>query len=267
MILLLIVAASIIVGSLLCKFVKPGISNGLLAAIFFVPALLYWVSEKSLSEISGYGFNAKFDDAAAMPIESLLPKVGDAAIASLLPSDPLFKLASFFEACSKYFVVRPHLIPEYGADTFAAYIVNSTNAIRSSLACDQFVGLVVLDENDHYIGSYDRGFFAEALSLWAVSNSNQPMDKELLASRIQSSTIFGAALRFPKLRIREFEGYVGAINEESTLNEAFAAFQVMHGSFLTVTDELGKFKGIVTRDYVERALLQALVSSSSDTIK
>ena len=267
MTLLLIVVGSIFVGVLIRKYIKPDTSNGLLGAVFFVPALLYWVADKSPSELSGFGFSAKFEDVAAKPVESLLTSVGDTTIPPPPSPDSSFALSSLLEDCSKYYVVRPHLVPNHDTAAFAPYIVNLTYSIRSSIACDSFIGLVILDENDHYIGSYDRDFFAESLSLWAAFDSDKPIDAKMLANRIQSSTIFGAALRFPKERIQQHEGYVGAINEDASLGDAFALFQGMHGTFLVVTDVLGKFKGIITRDYVQRALLEALVASSSDTEK
>ena len=261
--LLLIVIGCIIVGSIFRIYVKKDASNTLLASIFFLPAILFWVADKTPTELAGFGFSAKFEKATTKSLEDLSVRAIDLVELSPSSADPNFKLASQFEQCSEYFVVRPDSIPAHGKPEFYDYVFYSTYAIRSSIACGRFAGLVVLDQDDQYIGSYDREFFAESLSLWAMWDSDNPMTRKEIAKRIEQNTIFAAALRFPDKRIRPGEGYVSAINENATLGEAFVKFQVMHGAFLVVTDVHEKFKGIITKDNVEGALLDALITSTS----
>ena len=260
--LLIVVVVSIVVGSAFRRYVKRDASNSLLATIFFLPALLYWVSDKSPSELTWLGFHAKFEAAVIEPVDTYSVSVSDLLISSLSSNDPDFRLAAYFEECSEYFVIRPHLTPNYDSSGFVEYVVNSTYAIRSSLACGRFTGVVVLDRQDKYIGSYDGSFFAESLSIWAVLDGTTTIDKEVLANRIMGTTIFGAALRHPGQRITPGEGFHRSIRESATVGEAFTEFQEMSGSFLVVVDESKGFKGILTRDRVTDVLLNALVSAS-----
>ena len=259
--LLLVVIVSIVVGSAFRRYIKPDSSNSLLATLFFLPALLYWVSDKSPSELTWFGFHAKFEATVIEPVDTYSVSIGDLLISSLSSNDPDFRLAAYFEECSEYFVIRPHLTPEYASSGFVDYIVNSAYAIRSSLACGRFRGVVVVDPQNRYIGSYDGPFFAESLSIWAVPDGTTAIDKKVLANRILTTTAFGAALRFPDKRITPGEGYHESIGETATVGEAFSRFTSMNGNFLVVIDESKSFKGILARDRVVDTLLNALVSA------
>ena len=208
----------------------------------------------SLSELSGFGISAKTRETTTAPVSTLSVNAKKLKIQHLTADKPDFNLAALFEACSDYFVVRPSQLPS-DDEKLARYLANVTYAVRSSIACGRFSGLVVLDETDRYIGSYGRSFFAESTSVWAVPKSADPMPVKELAERITSMTVFGASLRYPRERITPGEGFEAALHADSTIAEAFDVFKTLDVDFLVLTDSVGRFKGIVRyRDVMEEVI-------------
>ena len=73
---------------------------------------------------------------------------------------------AFFQICKKYVVLRTSEIPEKKDDQ-AKQMFQIIEVIRASLICGEFIGLIVLDEKDRYIGSFDRSFFLETIIPWS----------------------------------------------------------------------------------------------------
>lgn len=263
MTLVLIVLGSAVFAGLFRYLVRPQVGDALLAGLIFGPAVLYWVEDKDLTALGGFGFTATFADAAGQSVGATFGEsVEGVVIQSLAAGDPEFALSAWFEACTDYFVLRPGHVAGLDAAGLDRHMVNSTVAIGSSLACGRLAGVIVLDDEGHYLGTYDAGFFAEALALWVAERAET--DIAAMADWIEQRTIFGAALKFPDKRIVPGEGYRAAINEAATLVDAFGAFGAMPGDILVVTDEFGGFRGLLRRGAVERALLGAAVQSLAD---
>lgn len=250
------------------RWIKPDAGDPLIGLVLFAPALVYGASALPVRELSGFGFSAKFDAATRQTLARL--DLGVAGIAFRSLSDPDLAAdaaqAAFFELCLDYVVVTAGSVPE--ADEGAAfdnYIVNSTHMIRSSLACGRFIGLIVLDERRRYLGSYDAGFFAESLATWAVAGPSGSIDTETLSKRIQTRTTFGAALRFPVERIVPGEGFTAAINESQTLRDAAEKLASGAAPFLVVTDALGTFVGLLTREMLHDRLFGLLLAAEEGT--
>ena len=261
MTLLVIILVGVIFAALIRLFVKKDLGDALFASITFAPALIFWIHDKDISELTGFGLSAKFASEAKKEVSSADIDIKDLAIFSLSADDPNFARAAFFEACADYFVIRPSKVPKEPS-ALVDHIVFTSSAIKSSLACGRLIGVIVLDDNDRYLGSYDKGFFAESLSIWAVPDGADQIEKEVLSARIMRTTIFGAALRFPDKRITPGEGFVAAINENSTIDMAFNEFQETGASFLVVTDATGRFRGILSYRNVIQTLLSVLLDDS-----
>lgn len=249
-----LVAIGCTVAYVMKRFVKRQLSDALIFSLLLFPMLIYGVISGRIAELSGFGMSAKVGQTARSSISTLNVSADKIKIRHLTSDKPDFNLAAAFEACTDYFVVRPSQIPSE-KEKSDMYIANVTQAVRSSIACGRFSGLVVLDDKDRYIGSYDRQFFAESTALWAVQSSEMPMSASDLSNRITTMTVFGGSLKFPVKRITPGEGFEAAISINSTIAEAFEAFRAHNVEFLVLTDALGRFKGIVRyRDVVEEVV-------------
>lgn len=249
MIVIVIVFFGVVMGMVFIKLIKPTATDALVAAIMFLPAILYLVQSYDLAEFSVFGTTGKFERRLEKKISSVIsnekPGVDELAIYSVSANKSDFDKISTFEICENYLVMRPEKVPK-NAEEKDDYVNKVTLAIKASLTCGKLVGVVVLDKDNGYIGSYEAGFFGEALALWAVPNPGEiPAPKKLVAESISGLTSFGAAILHPKERITPGEGFVAAINKDSQVGDAFLKFQNEKVSFLVITDELGKFTGVL----------------------
>ena len=273
--LLGLVVVSIIAATLFTLYVKNDANNTLLLAIILAPAFFYWLGDKVPVEFGMGQFRAKFDKALERPTQTVLgDKIDSSAILSL--SDQVGHLTESFRratappegTCLDYLVLRPSLVPQFPNPEYNRYMVYATHSIRNAIACGKLVGVVVVDDDEKYLGSYDSNFFAESLSSWGVFKSNRlatgMTEKEFaeVATLIESNTIFGAALRYPDRRIREGEGYFAFVRTTDSLKYAWRQFHTMAGSFVAVTDRELRFKGILTRSTIQNLVLSELVARS-----
>ena len=269
MIYLLFFLASLFVAFVFKQFIKQDAGDTLLAAIIFLPTLLVWIQNNNISEFTGFGLSAKFSDEASKSVSDLKVSIPD--LTKLTASSDLSdaELNAYFEGCSDFFVLKPSIVPKDQAK-LDLFIARAAWAIKSSITCGKLTGVVVVDDRGKYLGSYDDSFYLEALSIWSMSENDQPISSSQLSRKIRFFTMFGASMKFPDLRIRPGEGFVAAINEDQTLQQAFAKFQETGADFLVVTDELGTFKGILKYRDVVDSFLSVLVdvqSSKSEAAK
>ena len=256
------IAVSIVAAFMFKRFIKPDVGDTLLGSIIFIPTILIWAQSQNLSELAGFGLTAKFSVESQKKVSSVGVDAKELTIFSLVANDPNFAMAAYFESCAEYFVLRPSKVPQKDTD-LDTFVANTSHAIQRSITCGKLVGVVVLDDNDKYIGSYDKAFFSEALSMWAVPDQgNLTTSKEEISKRIQRMTIFGASLRFPDKRIVPGEGFVAAINEDATIQTAFLKFRESDVDFLVMTNATGKFRGIIRYRDVVDSLLSILIDVS-----
>lgn len=90
-----------------------------------------------------------------------------------------FKIDAYFQVSKKYVVLRTSEIPE-DKSSQAIQMFQIMEIIRSSIICGDFIGLIVLDDKERYIGSFDRDFFLETIIPWSNLVS-YPVDKPLSA--------------------------------------------------------------------------------------
>lgn len=240
------------------RFVKNELNDATIFGLVFVPVILFGFFSGKVSEFSGFGISAKALQAARAPVFGLSVSAERFKIHDLSSNNPDFNIAAYFEVCADYFVVRPDKVPTNNAE-LDQYVASVTIAIKSSIACGKLAGVVVLDESDRYIGSYDWRFFLESASVWAISNDGKPVPREVLSSRIQTMTIFGASLKFPKERITPGEGFEAALNFNASVSDAFQEFKEKDVDFLVLTDSLGKFKGILRYKDVTKEIFSAIL--------
>jgi hypothetical protein len=263
--LLAVFVVSVLLALGLRLWPRVRIGDALTAAIMFVPALLYWADGKPLEEISGgtEGITLKLRAAAALPVSKIDLKLESVAI----KYDPDRKIdmdrAGYWGECWDYVTVRSSDVP-VDVSTRDRYIVTLAIAIRASLLCGRLIGIVVVDERERYIGSYDDSFFVELAALWTVAGAESRLSVTDIASLFRSHTIFGASLRFPEKRLRSGEGFVAAINRDAPLAAALERFAETNVPFLALTDEYGTLTSILPRQRVVNIVLQTLVAPSSE---
>lgn len=266
MTLIIVLLCSLVVAIAFKRYIKVDAGESFLLSLIFVPALLIIIDRLPISELSGFGLQAKFSSESSREVSTLIKPIQESEVLSLLETDPDFERAAFFEACVEYFVLRPSLVPSMSDNPseFFQYITNSAYAIRSSIACGALSGVLVIDDDGRYIGSYEAKFFAESLAIWAAPDFGEgeeadQVDIEDLANRLLQQTIFGAALRFPDKRIVPGEGFAAAVNGRLPLRAVLRVFDETNAPFLAVTDARGVLIGVVKYETAQRILLSALM--------
>ena len=242
--------------------VHPG--DALTAAIMFVPALLYWADGKPLEEISGGtdGITLKLRAASTLPVSEIDLDLESVAVRHDPEAAMDNRVTAFWEKCGDYITVRSSDVPVDMAER-NQYIMTLAKAIRASLLCGRLIGVVVIDERERYIGSYDATFFAELAALWTVAGAEQQPSASEVATLFSRHTIFGASLRFPEKRLQSGEGFVAAINRDSPLSAALERLAETNASFLALTNEHGILTGILPRARLVDVILLALVVPSA----
>ena len=257
--LLTIFVASILVAIVVRSRAKVG--DALTAAIIFVPALLYWLDGKPISEISGgtSGITVKMDLTSSLPVSEIDLGLDSVAVRHDPETAVDNQWAAYWESCGDYIMVRSADGP---TDTTERdqYLVTLAAAIRASVLCGRLIGVVVVDERERYIGSFDKSFYAELAALWVVSGAEQRPSAKELFSLYNSFTIFGASLANPERRLQSDEGFVAAINRDAPLSSALQLLAEKNVPFLALTDEQGVLTGILPRSRVVDVILQALIS-------
>ena len=243
---------------------KVRLGDALTGAIMFVPALLYWADSLPIDEITGGkdGITLKLHAAANLPVSEIDLKLESVAIQHDPDAATGSRVAAFWEHCGDYVTVRSSEVPVDAAER-DRYVVTLALAIRASLLCGRLIGVVVVDERERYIGSYDASFYAELAALWTLYGAEPELNSSEVASLFSRNTIFGASLRFPEKRLQSGEGFVAAINRDAPLAAAIDSLAETNAPFLALTDELGALAGILPRSRLVDVVLGALTASSS----
>jgi hypothetical protein len=166
---------------------------------------------------------------------------------------------AFFQVCKKYVVLRTSEIPEE-QNAQAEQMFQIIEVIRASVICGEFIGLVILDDKDRYIGSFDRNFFLETVIPWSKL-VDYPANKSQsdIANWIKSNSTFGTALEFPEKRIASGEGFRFCVRQNQSVSEALEILLTSGKDFVAVVDNYGHFEGTVTRALLLNRLMLTLV--------
>lgn len=243
----------------LAKLITKGSFSEIgMLGLIVLPFLMFGFLSGKISEFSGFGITAKVEKTKKLPVTSLNIPADSIKISNVTSNDTDYYRKAFFEMCSEYLIINSDEIPSSGSES-DYYVASVSYAIRSSIACGKFAGLIILDGSNRYIGSFESQFFIESTSIWAVPNSSKTITAKDLAYRINTSTIFGASLTHPEARVPK-EGNSIALNINSSIQDAFNEFRNEDISFLVLTDSLGKFQGIVRYKDVINSIISATLS-------
>jgi len=239
-------------------YIKSDAGDGILGSLIFGPALLVWLGAQNIHEISAYGISAKMGAATQSRVSLLSGKIRTLPVSPQLADQRSFERYALLELCADLIVLRPEVVP---LDIAARdrYVANLTYTIRTSLTCGRFLGAVVLDKDDRYLGSFPRSIFLEASALWATPPSTGDLSVSELAKRILTTTVFGTALIHPKERVATSEGFVGAIDADSTVGTSLRRLIELNAEFLVLTTPTGKYVGVATRQAIMDRIAASLV--------
>lgn len=170
-----------------------------------------------------------------------------------------FESDAFYQKPRKYVVLRTSEIPK-DKDKQAKQMFQIIEVIRISILSGEFIGLIVLDDKDRYIGSFGRDFFLETIIPWenlvGCPDSKSSSD---IASWIKSKSLFGLSLEFPKARIDSGEGFRLSVKDNESAAKALNTLLSSGKDFIAIVDCSGRFKGAVTRNDLLDRLLKTLV--------
>lgn len=257
MMYLALIVAGTLSAYLFKTFIKSNAGDGLLGSLIFAPALIIWLTSQNVSEFSAYGISAKVNIVSQSKVSTLNDELRKLVINTQSIDDPTYEKSTLWELCADFIAFRPQHIPSDNA-LKDKYVVNLTYTIRTSISCGRFVGAIVLDKDDRYLGSFDKSFFSEAPALWASLDSTGSSASDT-AKRILETTVFGAALLHPKERAATKEGFVAAINADATVGSAYKRLAELDVDFLVLTTPTGNYQGVVTRDSVLQKIIAGLV--------
>jgi hypothetical protein len=173
--------------------------------------------------------------------------------------DPL-ALAAMFQQCKKYIVLHTSDIPK-DEHAKSKQMFRIIQVIRASIVCGEFIGLIVLDDKDQYLGSFDRDFFLETLIPWSKL-ADYPAGQSLpqISNWMKSNSMFALALEFPEKRIESGEGFQVSVRQNQTIGEALGILLKSGKEFVAVVDNYGRFEGTVTRNALLDRLLLTLAT-------
>ena len=118
---LLILVISFGVAVWFYTYIKRDANDKLIAAIIFLPAVLFLIESLELQELTGLGISATFKAETKKPVQ-LLSRAAEIAEVSLVKDPTNFVLHSSFETCSEYYILRPDLIPDFNSPEIYSHI-------------------------------------------------------------------------------------------------------------------------------------------------
>jgi len=213
-----------------------------------------------ISKLNIAGQELSFSDTLTEPIVSLstLTEVTDNTFEL---NENTLDVDAYFQVCKRYIVLRTNEIPE---EIGAAFNQKRKliEVLRASIICGEFIGLIVLDAKDKYLGAFDRDFFLESIVPWAEFDNY----KELKLTKdkvgwLESNTIFALALKYPEARIEAGEGFSDRISNSKSVAEALEALLKSGKSFIGVIDGFGRFQGVVTREVLVNTMLMSFTGT------
>ena len=252
----LLAAAGLLLWVSVRRLAKPDLSEtALLAFIFGIP-ILGLAASGGLAEFSGGGFAAKFRDISLTPVHRISRPIDNTLIVTPPKASELAgtKIEANFGICRPLIVLRVGDKSEKIQDSFVSYLAV---VINTSISCGNFIGVVILDNDGHYLGSFSKDFFHEAGAIWAISIENRSAEE--IAQFMLSRTVFAAALAYPDVRMKTGEGQNVSVREDISIAKAYERMRDKKFPFAAIINEDGRVTGVVTMEDVRNALLSTLI--------
>lgn len=237
--------------SLRVKFSRFG-----LAALLLILLAVIWVETTRISDLerNQISFAATLRSAADTPLRAHSAQIGSSDFVDLIDLQNDVANLAFWEQCARFFVLQT---PADDQPPGAAIRPNlAAAAVRSSMLCGKFSGMLIIDAKGRYIGAFDRSLFLESVPI--VAGWKNAADMSIVQS---AETAFGDLLSQPEKSIKQGLGFDLAINQDQTLADAFNAFRSHDIRFMPITDEPGRLVGAISRRTVTENLLAGLLTN------
>jgi hypothetical protein len=261
---LLFTFAGLIAAGLMLVWIVRRLLGGLAEAsalvLVLAPLILYGIANGAIAEFSGFGVTTKFNKAADIKVTEL---AGALAIKSRL-ADTDFARAAEFQQCNNYFIVRDDLGNRSADPTFLNYAGKVASAIKSSLLCGSFYGVVVVDRYDHFLGLFEAERFlsilAYPLDRYCIFDYKHCADK-IDVSDILGETELGVILKNPDVRVQTEEAKKHVIQESQSLSELIKDKSFPQASVFAVLDKSGKFVGLLPKQAIYDKIISVLLDA------
>lgn len=228
-------------------------NSALFGSLFFAPIIAYLVFSGQLTEVKGFGVEAKFREVAAKKIEI---KAG--SIDPVLGGKKHGELQSFFAGGSDVVVLNAEEAAKF-AQNLVPIAFRVAEQISVNLLQGKFELLVVVDGQGVLIGSFPKSWFLDipAIPDVHVSRGNDrefDQTDEKRMRRNLSKTLLWDILLNPRGRTKEW-GVSVFIRDTSSQIDALRELNRTRVDALPVVDAGGKYRGIVRRADLETALI------------
>ncbi len=249
-----------------------GITAGpTVAALVFLPVIVTLLFSDRIVELSAFGFEAKLRDVAASEISQ---DAKDTEL-SIWPSElHLGSDAPERDLASEAFFGRAgHVVTIMGTPQWETLeleqridrAVEVAAVIYNSLLAGGYQALVILDGNKVPIGVFEASFFLDLLRIPldvpALINKYEKFSasREVVRAQLQQTELW-VILSFPAQRA-ELEGNKAWISSRASRLEVLNTMMDKRYEVMVLTDDRGRYAGVVARsDLVSSLLLNTLSS-------
>jgi hypothetical protein len=184
--------------------------------------------------------------AAATPVISIA-KAEALALSDEDANKRYYDWAAFWLICQPYLVLMDGETPSPDNEGFKNFVLKVAPLVRASILCGTFKALVVIDKGERPIGYFPHGFLTEIISV-ADSDYDAILKTEL-----------GLIFKAPKGRAGASDGRKLVVKRDTKAIEALERMKSEQVDVAPLTDEQGRFRGIITRE----ALIEAIVLSTA----
>lgn len=239
---------------------KLGFGDVSKAAIILLPLVLYLVLTGKVSEFEALGWKAKFREAVTENVVKTA-RASDLMISNPDANKPNFYMEAFWQTCRPYYVLTDKTAKTATGDLDQDAAINIAIAIRSSIVCGHFTGLVVVDNDGKPVGLFLSEHFLEILRIPLVTYNAQPVSAAEAYRQIAASEL-GVVLSNPIIRARSDDAEHVSIEWDSDLESTYKIMLEKNVTVAMIRDRLGRFDGIITRSVIEGRILEKLLAAS-----
>jgi CBS domain-containing protein len=230
-------------------------------AIVLLPLLLYLVLSNRLTEFEGYGLKAKF---RSLGTESAIgaARTSDLALVSDQADPKDFFNEAQWGFCRPYYLLTDGLAKskDNPNDLDRRVTLSIATAVRHAIICGRFKALIVVDASRKPIGFFVKDHFLEILRIALVSYGGT-LDSDVALQSVTTSEL-GVILRDPAIRAKSEDARQDTVSSTETIESVYKKMIANNIEIALITDRLGRFDGIITREAIESRIIQGLLTAA-----
>jgi hypothetical protein len=257
-----LIVGGILLAALAAWCIKE-LSQTAILGLILLPLIVYALTTGFLSEFSGFGLSAKFNQAATTKVSDL-GDAGSIILKRIQFDDADFHKFATIQACANYFVIRDTFGDRaaIAESEFFRLALSVARAIKSAMICGDFFGVVVVDGRDRFVGLFRRDRLLPLLAY--------PFDRycdfgykrcadQVDVSAVLAETELGPILRHPGVRADSDDAIKYVVQETTALGDILRRPDFKNTDVFAVVDASGKFKGLLPKQAVLDKVLLAVV--------